>query len=33
MIINHLTLEKQQVDELKAHAQARFPVKLTYLEE
>jgi hypothetical protein len=33
MIINYLTLEQQDVQALKTHAQARFPVRRGYLEE
>jgi hypothetical protein len=33
MVINHLTLEVQEVEALKAQAKACFPVSLEYLEE
>jgi hypothetical protein len=33
MIINYFTVEEQEVEALKAHFEARFPVRLAYLEE
>jgi len=33
MVINYFTLEEQEVEALKTHAQARVPVRLAYWEE